>query len=279
MSLTPIPPPPQGLPSPGIASASGEPFDRAARRRQVARVRPGHDFLQQDLAADLAARVAAADRRFDIAVDIGGTGVTGDALTIRIDVTADSRAGRAETAGAVGERVGSPAVVADADRLPIADASVDLIAAFGLHAVGDLPGALILARRALRPGGLFVAALVGGTTLAEVRADLLAAEVALTGRAAPRVLPMVDPAAAPGLLQRAGFFDPVAEIDTMTIRYDDLAAALRDLRGAGEGNILRGREPLRRDVLADATTRFMTRAVDGRIAVTVQIITLTGWGR
>lgn len=255
-------------------SPTDEPFDRAARRQQVTRVQTGFDFLWRALAADLSARVAAADRRFDVAVDLGGTGITGDALTIRVDTAMRTRADRAKTAGGAVRTI-----VADADRLPIADASVDLITAFGLHAVGDLPGALILARRTLRPGGLFVAAVIGGATLAEVRADFLAAEVAVTGRAAPRVLPMVDPAAAPGLLQRAGFVDPVVEVDTLHIRYDDLASVLRDLRGAGEGNILHGREPLRRDVLADAVARFAARAIDGRIAVTVQVITLTGRGR
>lgn len=258
------------MPSPP-ANLSAEPFDRAAWRRQRARVRPGHDFLDRVLAADLAARVAAAGRRFADAVDCSGSGVAGDELTIVVDAVAARPPAVATTA--------RWHIVADADRLPLADASVDLIAALGLHAVGDLPGALILARRALRPGGLFVAALVGGTTLVEVRADLLAAEVALTGRAAARVLPMVDPQAAPGLLQRAGFADPVAEVDTMTVRYDDLAGALRDLRGAGAGNILHGREPLRRDVLADAARRFGERAVAGRVGVTVQVITLTGWGR
>ncbi len=251
-------------------------------------MQPGFDFLSRAFAADLSARVTAANRRFDVAVDLGGTGITGDALTIRIHAAMRTLADRATgtSGGHVSDagtraapRVKSIDIVADADRLPIADASVDLIAAFGLHAVGDLPGALILARRGLRPGGLFVAAVVGGATLAEVRADFLAAEVAVTGRAAPRVLPMVDPAAAPGLLQRAGFVDPVAEVDTLTIRYDDLAGVLRDLRGAGEGNILHGREPLRRDVLADAAARFAARAIDGRIAVTVQVITLTGRGR
>ncbi len=79
--------------------------------------------------------------------------------------------------------------------------------------------------------------------------------------------------------QRAGFADPVAETDTLTVRYDDLAAVLRDLRGAGSGNILTGREPLRRDVLAAAARRFAGRAVAGRVAVTVQVITLTGRGR
>ncbi len=246
-----------------MSSDTPEPFDRAARRRQVARVRTGHDFLLRDRADDLAARVAAAGRDFAVAVDIGGTGVRGEALTITVDATPATR----------------PTLVADADRLPFADGGVDLIAAFGLHAVNDLPGALILARRALAPGGLFVAAMVGGATLAEVRADLLAAEVAVTGRAAARVLPMVDPAAAPALLQRAGFADPVVEVDALVVRYDDLGGVLRDLRGAGEGNILAGRVPLRRDVLADAARRFAERAVDGRIAVTVEVITLTGRGR
>jgi SAM-dependent methyltransferase len=246
-----------------MVHADADPFDRAARRAQRRRAVAGGDFIARELAAELAARVAAAGQTFAVAADIGGSGVAGTELTVRLDA--------APRPGAT--------VVADEDRLPLADASVDLIAALGLHAAGDLPGALILARRALRPGGLFVAALAGGATLAEVRADLLAAEVAITGRASARVLPMVDPQAAPGLLQRAGFADPVADIDRLTVRYDDLWAVLRDLRAAGAGNIVRGREPLRRDVLADAARRFAARAVAGRVAVTVEVIYLTGRGR
>ena len=240
---------------------TADPFDRAARRQQ--RARAGDDFLSASLAAELRDRVAAAGRDFAVALDFGGSGVRGAALTVIADVA----------------RRPGVTLVADDDRLPFADASVDLIASLGLHGAGDLPGALILARRALRPGGLFVAAVVGGTSLSEVRADLLAAEVAVTGRAAARILPMLDPAAAAGLLQRAGFADPVAEVDTLTVRYDDLGGVLRDLRAGGAGNILRAREPLRRDVLADAARRFAERAVAGRIAVTVQVVYLTGRGR
>lgn len=242
------------------AATPAEPFDRTAWRQQRRRARPAADFIAAALAADLVARVAAAGRRFAVACDVGGSGAAGDERTIRIDVAP----------------VRGVDLAADVDRLPLGDGSVDLIAALGLHAVNDLPGALILARRALKSGGLFVAAFAGGATLGEVRADLLAAEVELTGRAAARILPMVDPQAAPGLLQRAGFADPVAEVDTLTVRYDDLGGVLRDLRAAGAGNILHGREPLRRDVLADAARRFGERAVDGRVSVTVQVITLTG---
>jgi len=242
-----------------------EPFDRRARRRQRTRWTGAAAFLHTAIAADLADRIAALDRDFAAVLDIGGTEVTGTALTVALEPS---------PARAIGMAV---AVTGDEDRLPFADASFDLIASTAaLHGVNDLPGALIQARRALRPGGLFVAGFFGGTTLTEVRADLLAAESELTGRAAARIAPMVDTDMAAGLLQRAGFADPVAEVDTIAVRYDDLFAVLRDLRAMGEGNILASRVPLRRDVLADAARRFADRAVAGRIAVTVQVIYLTG---
>ncbi len=274
-----------------------EPFDRAARRYQRARAVAGdHDFLRDAMAADLAARLAGFDRAFATVADLGGSAVRGAALTIVVEpavatardaLTVDGTArsgpsGMPAATASLGEPAAARrhsrvvAVVADADRLPLADASVDAVVALGLHAVNDLPGALILARRALKPDGVFLAALVGGATLTELRADLLAAESDLTGGAAARVLPMVDPDAAAGLLQRAGLVDPVAEVDTLTVRYRDVAGLLRDLRASGEGNILRGRVPLRRAVLADAARRFAGRAVDGRVAVTVQVIYLTG---
>lgn len=244
-----------------------EPFDRAARRRQRARASGSADFLRAAIADDLRARIAALERHFGAVLDIGGSGIAGD-LTVALDpslrVVARAQCG----------------VAADEDRLPFADASFDLIAsAAALHGVNDLPGALIQARRALRTGGIFVAGFFGGASLSELRADLLAAESDLTGRAAGRISPMVDTEMAAGLLQRAGFADPVAEIDTLTVRYDDLFALLRDLRAMGEGNILRSRVPLRRDVLTDTARRFGERADTGRIAVTVQVIYLTGHTR
>ena len=131
--------------------------------------------------------------------------------------------------GAVRLALAPPAtVVADEDRLPFADASFDLVVSVGgLASVSDLPGALAQMRRVLRPDGLFVAAFVGGMTLAELRADLLEAEVALTGRAAARTAPMVEAQAAAGLLQRAGFAMPVADVERLTVRYGSLCAAAR----------------------------------------------------
>ena len=255
-----------------VKGSPAEPFDRVARRQRRARAAPefaAHAFLKRAVAADLADRVAAFGRAFECGLDLGCHDArvdTGAGWTVALD-----------PALAFARAAGIPAVVADEDRLPFGDGSFDIIvSALALHGVNDLPGALIQARRALRPGGLFVAGFFGGTTLTEVRADLLAAESELTGRAAARIAPMVDTDMAAGLLQRAGFADPVAEVDTIAVRYDDLFAVLRDLRAMGEGNILASRVPLRRDVLADAARRFADRAVAGRIAVTVQVIYLTG---
>lgn len=240
-------------------------FDRRARRAQALRVRPGgHDFLHRALAENVADRLTAVRRAFDRVLDLGGR--MGDALppaALRV------RAGLAHGVD----------VVAEEDRLPFADGSFDLVvSAATLQDVGDLPGALILARRVLEPDGLFVASLFGGTTLGELRADLLAAESTVTGRAAARVSPMVDAGEAGALLNRAGFALPVVDTDRLTVRYDNLFAALADLHAMGGGNILAERAPLRRDVLGEAARLFQARAgADGRIEVTVDVITLTGW--
>lgn len=247
-----------------------EPFDRHARRRHRTRAAAQlgeFNFLRRAIANDLAERVAGFDRRFDAVLELGRSEVAIDAgLTVVVDPAPGVAAGS-----------GQIVVAGDEDRLPFADGSFDLVVSVAnLHGVNDLPGALIQARRALRAGGRFVAGMFGGTSLIELRRDLLDAESALTGRAAARVAPMVDPDAAAGLLQRAGFADPVVEVDTVAVRYNSLFALLRDIRGMGEGNALRSRVPLRREVLHDAARRFAERAEGGRIGVTVQVLYLSG---
>ena len=257
-----------------VKGSPAEPFDRVARRQRRARAAPGfaaHAFLKRAVTADIAERVAAFGRVFECGLDLGCHDArvdTGAGWTVALD-----------PALAFARAAGIPAVVADEDRLPFGDGSFDIIvSALALHGVNDLPGALIQARRALRPGGVFIAALFGAASLSDVRAELLAAEDEATGRAAARVSPMVDVQAAAGLLQRAGFAMPVADVATLTVHYRDAARALADLHGMAEGNILATREPLRRAVLADAVRRFEARrAPDGRIAVAIDIVTLTGF--
>lgn len=244
--------------------ANADPFDRTLRRRRHARALPGFasaDFLHAVMADEIRARVAGIARDFPAVLDLGGPApVIPGAVRLAL-------------------APGAATIVADEDRLPFADASFDLVvAAGGLASVSDLPGALAQIRRVLRPDGLFIAAFAGGMTLAELRADLLDADVTLTGGAAARTAPMVEAQAAAGLLQRAGFAMPVADVERLTVRYASLFGLLDDLTAMGARSPLASRAPLRRDVLAAAAARFQSRAApDGKTSVTVDIIHLAGW--
>lgn len=168
-------------------------------------------------------------------------------------------------------------VQADEDALPFADSSFDLIVACGtLDMIDDLPGALILMRRILRPDGLLLAGLAGAGSLPRLRAALLAGEGDRPGQ---HVHPLVDVRAAGDLLTRAGFAMPVADGETLTVRYGDLLALMRDLRGMGAGNVLASRPPmLTREVLMRAAAHFASASdTDGRTAEQFALIFLSGW--
>ncbi len=251
---------------------TAEPFDRIARRLRrdrAARVFDTVAALHDHLADELRARLAVGERRYERVLDLGcrdGRLLLPAAHVTRLDPGhAFARIGRG--------------VQADEDRLPFADASFDLIASVGaLHGVNDLPGCLVQCRRALRPGGRFVAVFPGGDTLGALRRALFTAEEAVTGGVTPRVHPMVDPAEASGLLQRAGFVEPVADIEPMRLRYRDLGALVRDLRAGGETNVLHARGPaFSRALFAAAQASFAALSdADGRVSIDVQLIHVAG---
>ena len=168
-------------------------------------------------------------------------------------------------------------VQAEEDALPFADDSFDLIIACGtLDSVNDLPGALILMRRILRPDGLLLAAFTGAGTLPRLRAALMAGEGDRPGQ---HIHPQVDVRAAGDLLSRAGFAMPVADGETLTVRYGDILRLMHDLRGMGGGNVLASHPPaLRRDTLMGAGQYFAGAAdMDGRTAEEMAILYLSGW--
>jgi SAM-dependent methyltransferase len=261
-------------------------FDRDLLRRRLDRAAPGYagaDFLKRRAAGDIVMRLEAIMRDFPRAVDLGArNGAFAEALAAsdaapRVGLLVEAELSGAMLAGRAGMRI-----VADEERLPFAPASLDLIvSSLSLHWANDVVGALVQARLALKPDGLFIGALFGGATLTELRQALTAAELELTGGAGPRVSPFADPSDAAGLLQRAGFALPVADVDRVRVRYDHPLKLMADLRRMGETSVLAERHPrpLTRKVLARAFEIYARdfAGPDGRIAATFEILTLTGW--
>lgn len=250
-------------------------FDRTllrARRARAAALGPA-TFLIDRVADDLAGRLAAVLRQFDIAADIGTpTDAARRALAGRVGtiVSADPAA------------AGTLAIAADEEALPFRDGSLDLaVSALALQFVNDLPGTLVQIRRALKPDGLFLAALIGGDSLAELREAFAQAESEIEGGASPRVAPFADLRDLGALLQRAGFALPVTDIDRVTVRYATPLALMHDLRRMGAANALaeRRRTPLRRATLRRLLEIYAERFADtdGRIRATFEIVWLSGW--
>ncbi len=265
------------------------PFDRRAvriHRDRAAGLPDEHGFLAEEIAGRLADRLDDVTRRFPRVLVLGG----GTALLPRLAgregietiVAADLSPAMAAMAAMAAARHGGLAVAADEEALPFAAGAFDLvIALLSLHWVNDLPGALIQINRCLRPDGLFLAAMLGGETLKELRHVLLAAEAEMEGGASPRVSPFAGVRDAGALLQRAGFALPVVDIDTITVTYGDALALMRDLRGMGEANALHERRKAmtRRDTVARAAALYRDLHGDdeGRMPATFQVLTLTGW--
>lgn len=255
-------------------------FDRSlirARRRRAAGLGPA-TFLLDRVASDLAERLGVVLRRFALALDLGTPGAAVDAALRRLGSV--ERIVTASALPAAGEP--SLLVVADEEALPFRDAAFDLVvSALALQLVNDLPGALVQIRRALKPDGLFLAALAGGETLTELRQSFAAAESDVEGGVSPRVAPFADVRALGALLQRAGFALPVIDSDRVTVRYDTVFALMRDLRRMGMTNALmdRRRTPLRRATLMRMAEIYAQRFADddGRIRVTFEIVWLSGW--
>lgn len=260
-------------------------FDRrlhALRLRRAAR--GGYaGFLKARAAAEAVERLGDILRDFPLAVDLGARdgafarALAGTPAAARIGTVVEADLSPAFLAGR-----GGPRVVADEERLPFAPASLDLVVSLlTLHWTNDLPGALAQVRRALRPDGLFLGAFLGGATLTELRRSLLEAEAELLGGAGPRVSPFADAVDAAGLLQRAGFALPVADVDRVTVRYAHPLRLLADLRAMGETSVLADRpaRPLTRAVLARTFEIYRDRYAepDGRVPATFEIITATGW--
>lgn len=248
-------------------SAPAAIFDKALleARRQRAHKQGAETFLLDRVAADLGERLSAVLRSFERAADIG---TPGDA--VRRALVGSGKVTEVE------------AVPFQDEVLSVPGGALDLVvSALALQFVNDLPGALIQLRRALKPDGLFLAALIGGDTLTELRQSFAAAESEIEGGISPRVAPFADIRDIGALLQRAGFALPVVDSERFTVRYDTVFALMHDLRRMGATNPLieRRRQPLKRATLLRMAEIYRERFADtdGRLRATFEVIWLSGW--
>jgi SAM-dependent methyltransferase len=256
-------------------------FDRALLRRCRARAAAlgPETFLLDRVAADMAERLTTVTRQFPLAVDLG---TPNDA--VRCALAETGRVGLIIAAEPDARRFAPDfiRVAVDEEGVPFTDASLDLVVSgLSLQFVNDLPGTLIQIRRALKPDGLLLAALIGGASLGELREAFAAAESEIEGGASPRVAPFADVRELGALLQRAGFALPVVDTDRLTVRYDSVLDLMRELRRMGATNVLceRRRTPLRRATLERMADIYGERFTDddGRLRATFEIVWLSGW--
>ena len=252
-------------PNPNIAPVL---FDRALLRARQSRALGSGPatFLLDRVAEDMAERLHAVVREFKNAADVGTPGdQVRNALHQRVDQFA---------------RIELPDL--ESEPLPFQPESLDLVvSALAFQFVNDLPGMLAQIRRALKPDGLLLAAMIGGETLTELRQSFAAAEAECEGGVSPRVAPFADLRDVGALLQRAGFALPVADVDRVVVRYINAFALMQDLRRMGATNILveRRRTPTRRATMLRMAQIYGERFADpdGRIRATFDLIWLSGW--
>lgn len=250
----------------------------ARKRRALAHPADGADFLMRRAAEDLADRLGAVERRFGKATTLFcQTPAAAEVLArsgkvadiVRVEADADFLNGGA-------------GLVSPLETVPFEPESLDLaVCLLSMQAMNDIPGMLIQVRRALRPDGLFLGAFAGAGTLAELRESLLATETELYGGASPRVAPFTDVRDAGALLQRAGLALPVADVETVTVRYASMFGLMADLRAMGETSALvdRSRRPAVRGFLARAAEIYAERFsdADGRVRASFSIVWMSGW--
>ncbi|MDP3418085.1 MAG: methyltransferase domain-containing protein [Falsiroseomonas sp.] len=252
-------------------------FDRKLVRRRRDRAAATVDQVAPilaDCAERLLDRLEDTTRRFSRALEIGGRGVVAPMLRARGIASVIST----DLSPAMAARAGGLAVAADEEFLPFAPESFDLIvASLSLHWVNDLPGALIQIRRALAPDGLFLASLPGLGTLQPLRQALAEAESTLRGGLSPRISPFPELRDAAGLLQRAGFALPVADVEEVGLAYRTPFALLADLRAAGEGNAVLARDPRTPPRALFPMAAAALPEGDQGITPGLRLLMLTGW--
>ncbi|MFC7291299.1 methyltransferase domain-containing protein [Hirschia litorea] len=279
--------------APPTTQAIGAPvvFDRRLvkkHRNRAAKHFKNHDFIKKRAAEDLADRLDVVPRPFDLILDLGAH--SGEAtkeirarkpISDRVETIISTDLSPNFISAASGLRA-----AADEEFLPFKPFSFDaVISSLSLHWVNDLPGTLMQIRNVLKPDGLFIGQMLGGKTLNELRTCLIEAETEIRGGAAMRISPFADIQDMSSLLQRAGFVMPVADTETVKVRYSNPFTLFNDLRGMGETSApattsqTKKSPNLTRTILFRALEIYSEKFTDkdGKYLTTFEIITASGW--
>ena len=256
-------------------SRVGASFDRAARDYDAAA------FLQREVGERLLERLDLTTIDPQWIVDIGcGTGRPTRALVKHYPgaqvLGVDLASGMLRMAAKKQPWFGKSArfVCAEAASLPFADARCDLIyASLLLQWCEDLDTTLLEWRRLLKPHGLLLFSTLGPDTLKELRASWSAVD---EFNHVNRFLDMHDVGDA---LIRAGFVEPVMDVEHMTLTYEDAPALMRDLKRIGAHNVTAGRRRglMGRGRLAAFSSAYEKFRRDGRLPATYEVVYGTAW--
>nr|GMC97817.1 putative methyltransferase At1g22800 [Ipomoea batatas] len=278
----------------GLQSSKLKIFDRQLKRKQRDRaawlMRP-NDSLLDTVSENLLDRLEDCKKAFPTALCMGGSheavrrllrGRGGIEKLIMMDSSSDMiKVCKDAQQDNPNENVETSFIVGDEEFLPIKESSLDLvISSLGLHWTNDLPGAMIQCRLALKPDGLFLAAILGGETLKELRIACTVAQMEREGGISPRMSPLAHVRDAGNLLTRAGFTLPGVDVDEYIVRYKSALELIEHLRAMGETNALLQRSNILKRDTAIATAAIyesMFAADDGTIPATFQVIYMTGW--
>ncbi|HEX9707472.1 MAG TPA: malonyl-ACP O-methyltransferase BioC [Steroidobacteraceae bacterium] len=144
---------------------------------------------------------------------------------------------------------------ADAESIPLPDASIDLLFCnLMLPWCEDLDAVFAEIARVLQPRGLLTFTTFGPDTLAELRAAWRVADGAV------HVHPFTDMHDIGDGLVRAGLSEPVLDVSRFTLTYPDLGALMRDLKAIGSQNAAAGRS---RGLTGRGRLRAVTEAYEG----------------
>lgn len=249
-------------------------FDRASSTYEAAAV------LQANVADELLSRLDAFAFRPGVVLDLGAgpgraTGVLKrkyrHALVIALDI-APGMLQQAQRHQRLFQRF--QRVCADANRLPFADGSVDVIFSNLMLQWCNPDWAFAEARRVLKPEGFFAFSTFGPDTLKELRASWAAVD------GYQHVHQFMDMHDVGDALVRAGLMEPVLDVEHVRLTYSSVLDLMRDLKTIGAHNVTAGRA---RGLTGKSRLQQMQSAYEvfrtgGRLPATYEIVYGAAWG-